>query len=230
MQKYLPQKILRKRRGFSLIEFAIVVGVGAIVAGGIWAVAGNAWESVRRDQQLQVISKTVDYMRNRYAGQEGVPSLGWRVISQQLALQGTMPQEMVRRGAGCVNGAAPNIICTDTAWGPDQADVVSVLFGSYRICDWILNPLQTACSPVGGAGDPAQYFGVEMHNLSFPNCLWLATNGTAQTGPRGLQRVRIQTTDFTTFPIPVATARVACAAAPALKVIRFVYRLRVPTG
>lgn len=68
--------LARLRRGFNLVEAAIVLGVIGLVIGGIWVVASTVTENQRLNQAVTGVESMVRQYRNIYAGQ-GPASIQW---------------------------------------------------------------------------------------------------------------------------------------------------------
>jgi type II secretory pathway pseudopilin PulG len=53
----------KKRRGFNLIESAIVLGVVGLVIGGIWVAAASVKERLRQSETTRIVVTAIDRMR-----------------------------------------------------------------------------------------------------------------------------------------------------------------------
>lgn len=65
---YFPRAADGKRRGFTLTEIAIVLGVVGIIVGGIWAAADNVSETRKENDAVAELQTIVHNMYNLYGG------------------------------------------------------------------------------------------------------------------------------------------------------------------
>lgn len=85
--------IVRKKRGFNLIEAAVVLGIVGLVIGGIWVAAATLneqWKAARHAQQLQLIAnRTMTLLKGQsYSGG------GWTSMVTELLAAGVFPEDM----------------------------------------------------------------------------------------------------------------------------------------
>lgn len=91
-----------KRRGFSLIEAAIVLGVVGLVIGGIWAAAATVNENMKVNATINAVYKIVDGTNNMYKNMPLPTSLV--TITPTLIASGIIPADMIKDSS---NGVGP---------------------------------------------------------------------------------------------------------------------------
>lgn len=90
----------RKRRGFNLVEAAIVLGVVGLVIGGIWVAAAAVQSNLRKSDASKGLIQIVQNVRNLYYGQAGPNS---EVdVTTQLIQANVIPGDFIR-GTTAVN-------------------------------------------------------------------------------------------------------------------------------
>lgn len=119
MVKVMNRKA-KTRRGFNLVEAAIVLGVIGLVIGGIWVAAAAVQSNLRKSDASKGLIQIVQNVRNLYYGQ--TPSATGNITSQ-LINANAIPGNFIN-GTTAVNpwnGAITVSIATTTY---DQIDVV----------------------------------------------------------------------------------------------------------
>ena len=233
----LPMMNLRKfkRRGFSLVELAIVLGVVGTVIGGVWGAAGVARQSSRLEQASENVSLSINAVRSVYGSQSAI--VGSVAQVEPLMIQvGGMPTHLLRNFTTSCNGITNYF--ADTPW-PGTADVC----GTLRLCAWpagiSAGGAQTVpyCSNVA-SNTMAQFFAVEFTQLSYGSCVSLAQR-LSPSSSAGLRDIYINgysaVATGSGLPVtPSLAANVApyvgkgCVTGSNANVIDFVYSLRVP--
>jgi hypothetical protein len=88
----------KKKRGFSLIEIAIYLGVVALVVGGIWSAASGVregWKTTQHIGQLQyIISSTLKLFKGVV-----LSDISGTYIDDTLIAAGAIPQDMIKNGS-----------------------------------------------------------------------------------------------------------------------------------
>lgn len=99
------------RRGFNLVEAAIVLGVVGLVIGGIWVVAGDIQQKRRVTDFYSASLKMVDDVRRLYSG---LPvSAGLSNIGPAMWSAGVFPSNVFVQNTGAFSGTYPAIMA---AW------------------------------------------------------------------------------------------------------------------
>lgn len=231
-EKKQVKKPSHARRGFSMVELAVVLGIVSMVLGAIWVYAGQASQTADRQKLTQQLVTVVNGMRSLYLGQANVCGT-FDQLTARLSTQNAISPAMVRT-AGCTNvgspPAAPAGICVDTPWGPAgnlTTGSFAVGAGPYLVASVSGS---TLASPCLAGNNPQQQFTVELRGISFANCVNIVPQNSGANGPPGLRDVIINTNDIMTnvaathvLPVLVKDAQQFCNAA---STIDFVYRLQ----
>jgi type II secretory pathway pseudopilin PulG len=83
----------RKKKGFNLIESAVVLGVVGLVIGGIWvgaAALNEQWNVTRHAQQIQLIANRTMALLKGQSYSVGV----WSSVTPELLAAGVFPEDM----------------------------------------------------------------------------------------------------------------------------------------
>ncbi len=219
-----------RQQAYSLIEIAIVLAIFGVVLGGLWVVAGQAWEYTKREQAREAIALTVSGVRDFYAAQAGVPNLGFPALSAQLLDANAIPHNL-KRAAGCAGTS-----CADNPWGPIDAGTLHYL-GTFRVCSWVFG-VSTSCPQVA-PGVVSGFFGIELTGLTKKSCIALVQSISSASGPSGLADVAINVTQNPSTlvtlskpiqPVTYTDATTFCTTADdGYGIVSFVYRLRAAT-
>jgi len=196
-------KPLRRHRGFSLVEAAIVLGVFSIIVSALWAVVGSVREKVRQEQAFEQIVMVVNNVRAFYKGQAGI-SGGYPTLTNDLLVNQVIPPDMHRPGT-----AAPGMLA-DHPWGP---------VGSAAATGGFL---------VRAEGDH-QSFRIRLLGLKRDSCIAMAMKLGPTKGATGLQSVGINANTLSP-PVSLASASARCnVTASSGNRVEFVFRLRQPS-
>jgi prepilin-type N-terminal cleavage/methylation domain-containing protein len=109
------------RRGYTLIEIAIVLLIAAVVLGALWVAATHVWDNYRAERAAQQVTKIAQNIREYYMNAQNLPAASGTDITATLDRLTLFPVEMRRNpnaGAGLtpidhpfnnalVSGAAP---------------------------------------------------------------------------------------------------------------------------
>lgn len=208
-----------KTRGFTLTEFAIVLGVGGIIVGGIWAIASNVQESVRQQRFKEDLSIIVKNIRSFAASQNGVTG---KLVPLTATLTSITPPPipgdmLVPSGTG---GCTATGACVFHQWEKFAASVTS---GNVLFCAW--DPSASNCT----AGT-SQFLRINVQGLSVQTCIRAAVLNSGADAPPGLYDVIIQGNSMLAlghgFPVVASDAQSACAGGGAT--IDFIYRIVTP--
>ena len=193
------------RRGYSLTEMAIVLGVMAIVLAGLWGVVGYAQETIKRDLMMEQLTLAVQNTRQYFSGQARVQA-GASTFTDRLLRAAAIPPEMIRDRAAAA-------LVADHPWGAAAPNGVLIAGGGFAIDD---------------NGNGTQDFGIVIQGLNQSACGWIAKHLVEGAGPSGLRTVQVNGVAQAP-PLSVPDALAACGAAGAGATIRLVYRLRQQT-
>lgn len=177
----------REKKGFSLLEAAIVVGVVGLVIGGIWGVVSSVRASMQSNQLHQQTLNLVSSIRDYYANRP-LPSVAGS-ITDTLGMKGRFPEEMCP--ANCVSDLSNGLPRTiRNAYG-GAATVV------------IPNPAY-----------PNQFY-INYTSVTQKGCMELGMKLSARAPEIGLVSLVLAVSGVarTTFPIPLATIKSDCTPA-----------------
>lgn len=186
---------MTRKKGFSILELAIVLGIVGVVIGGIWATASNARRNVqasRLEQQTQVL---VDNIRTYYASR-ALPAaqIVAATFTATLRTAGIFPEEMCP--ANCVNGTITTVY---NGYGGTVTAAIPNLTAPINVVD-------------------LTYTGVDE-----TGCIQLGSKLSARSGEFGLTSYTVDSA-LTTFPIPLSSLDSECDAANNTVVLRFTLR------
>jgi len=194
-----------------------VLGVIAVMIGGIWIFIAPAGENAEQQRLAQELSIVVGNVRAAGAAQSSLSGTADQMTNQMI-LAGAIPSTMVRTGATCTNASTR---CADGPWGPNGGAGAGAVTnaGSFAVCAW-----NTAANACAAAGVKSQFFGVEIRGMKTGSCVRAVTQNTSAEGPSGLIAVFINNTNVgSSLPVTVANAQANCQA-PAT--VDLVYRAR----
>ena len=87
---------IRRKKGFSLIEAAIVLGIVGLVIGGIWVAASAVQTNLRESTASQGILQVVQNVRNLYYGQTVSATTTGTGLQTTLVSAGVFPGDMLQ--------------------------------------------------------------------------------------------------------------------------------------
>jgi type II secretory pathway pseudopilin PulG len=172
----------RRKRGFSLMEAAVVLGVVGLVIGGIWGVAASVRASMQSNQLHQQTLNLVSSIRDYYANRP-LPAVAGAITST-LSGKGIFPEEMCP--ANCVSAASPSSPPPLNAYG-----------GTTTVT--IPNPATYS-----------NQFSVTYLSVDKKGCMELGMKLSARAPEIGLVSFAAGGGTRTTFPIPLATLKGDC--------------------
>jgi prepilin-type N-terminal cleavage/methylation domain-containing protein len=220
----------KNRRGFSLVEISIVLGVAGMIFGAIWNFSASARQSIRLERSKEDINALVDATRIGYAPLVNITG-DVSAVFPQLIQAGNIGAPILRAGSSACNGITNYY--ADTPWQGPTYDVC----GTLRLCAWTYST-NTACGTPAASGG-AQFFAVEFRQLDFGSCASLAQN-IMPNAPAGLKDVYINgnsaVLNAATLPVLPAFAQnrapyvgMGCAN-NYTNVVDFIYSLRPPSN
>lgn len=110
----------KARRGFNLVEAAIVLGVVGLVIGGIWVAAAAVQSNLRKSDASKGLIQIVQNVRNLYYGQSPSATAN---ITTQLINANAIPGNFIN-GTNAVNPWNGAITVTIAGASTDQIDVL----------------------------------------------------------------------------------------------------------
>ncbi len=185
----------RLRRGFTLAEVAILLGIVAFVFGAVWIASDMVWRSYTRDKTLQQIFAIVNNVREVYApiGQGTLPNnAGTADVTAILDGQRLVPIEMrVDRSNAAGNlrhalGGPVTLLAENTPSGIAQG-VLRVTLGGLKAgnCVYLLMTLPATFPEVGMtrlAANSTHSVAIDPHNVTLP-FTFPSGGGTASSFP-----------------------------------------------
>lgn len=202
-----------RRRGFSLTELAMVLGVIGMILSSLWSVVSTVREKVRREQAINQVVISVRNIRDFYMGRGFVQtpsgSGSFESLTHYLLSQGVLPPEMIR-------DRSASTLRADLPWGPVGVSGSLVANGTFAV-----DNTDVSASP--------DFFRIELRGLSYANCVALgaALGGDAAAVPS--TSVRANNTTLRTAPVTVDDMTDDCDKSPSgeANLVDVYYRLRV---
>jgi prepilin-type N-terminal cleavage/methylation domain-containing protein len=189
--------------GFTLVEFAIVLGIIGVILSGIWAMASNVNNNIKLENFSTMLTTIVGNIRGHYVGRASFDDPGSALMSMDtLRNLNVFPGNMVR---------ATGIARVDTPFA----------LNSLQVCEWALTG-QTSCA---GAVTGSPLFAIEVL-LSRKDCIGAVLRNSNPATLPGLIAVYINN-DIQGMPLNSSTVDGACnLSGPATKItVDFVFRL-----
>lgn len=189
-----PQK---RRKGFTLTEAAIVLGIVGLVLGAIWVAAGAVSSNNKTRMTVQDLQAIAHNIRDIFAEQGGVTDSGSGALTRALDQLKAFPFDM-RQDAGTSSGILFHPWSTQSNNG---------LGSVYIDADNCIGTANTASAP-----QPC--FGVTFYSVPQSACITLLTQ-TSESGT-GLKQIQVNGDTAGTagglppLPVPASTAQGAC--------------------
>lgn len=200
------------RRGYSLVEMAIVLGIVSVVFGGVWIVSNTVTENTRRDRAFNELILVVHNIRTLYQGRASI-SGDYDALTSDLISRNVFPSEMIRN-------RSDSLLKADMPWGRYGADKTTLLSnGAFAVRDG---------NALGG-----QYFIVELRGLATGPCVMLAHKAASVLAPKGLDYIYVNGNTILDQPNGVqlksvdATKNFCQQASSVGSNVDLVYRLRI---
>jgi prepilin-type N-terminal cleavage/methylation domain-containing protein len=169
-----------KRRGFTLTELAIVMGVIGAIVGAIWWVAGNAKEMQRDNDAVQELQSTVQGVLDLMTGQSFPVAADTNYTSNMITAQ-AIP-------AAYINLATPTT--ADNPWSPSNFVFVANPNRTFRVAFYGVSQrgclallLQETACQAGQMGCPTEVYtgGKPGGTWTSPKCVPGKCNGTVNS-------------------------------------------------
>lgn len=112
-QKDLSVEQQKKKRGFTLTEIAIVLGIIGLILGAIWVAAGAVYQNLRVSKAQTELLQITQAIRTLYATQTVVDSVAAQNLTTSLIAAKVFPSDSVN--GNTVNGP----------WGGSTINVIS---------------------------------------------------------------------------------------------------------
>lgn len=178
----------KRRSGFSLTEFAIVLGVVGVVLSGLWGVVSIVRENIKRTEMKEQLVYMVGSIRDHYLARSCASvtpvCVNSALLTNYLLQRNVLPYEQLRnRSAGVGSWVA------DHPWGSN--------IGGGSIV-------------VKAGADASQSFEVEILGLEEGACVALASKLTGIGSPSGLTRAEVNNNNMVTLPVSPEDADARC--------------------
>jgi len=198
------------RRGFSLIEFAIVLGIMGSVLGAMWGVVSIVNENVKRGEMSEQMIAMVSNVRSFYMGRarvaDGAALSDADSVTDYLLRQGILLPEQIRSRTAATWVA-------DHPWGATGASGAVLAHGGIGVSGF----------SVAGTDVSTNAFLIELRGLKYASCVALATK---LSGPNPMGLIEVHINNTLTSPVTPDSAAVSCEDLPAENTLSFLYTLR----
>ncbi len=155
-----PSRLEQHKKGFTLTEIAIVLGIMGLILGAIWAAAASVYNNQRINSASNDIASIVQGVRKLYAMSNGTGVAANTNITGDLVLAKAVPSNMVNAATNYTAGNA-----TNTLVGPFPGGQTMII----------------ATADGGG-------FAISMSNVTTSNCISLLTSIGGNSRDPGLYR------------------------------------------
>jgi len=196
----------KKCKGFSLTEFAIVLGVIGMILSGLWSVIAIVRENMKRTEMKEQIVVMVDGVRNFYLSRacaslnQNCSAVGVD-LTNYLLRNNALPYEQLRsRTAG--------------TWVADHPWHTGTTGGSLRVI-----------SGDNNGNSPDRFFKISLRDINENSCIALASKLSGTGTPKGLIEVHINGGGALIPPVSPETADGPCTNNVTMD---FIYSLRTP--
>ena len=161
------------RRGFTLTEIAIVLGVVGIILGAVWVAASSVYQNNRTARAAQQVAQIVAGFKTIY-GSKPI-NLGAVEITGLAINNNIIPPDAVPSGVNCADVTGSNSSCYAVGpwtgsqlhvWSAQSNNSIVIEFSGLGLtaCDNLANALITSTAGLTGA----YIKGAATLNLSFP--------------------------------------------------------------
>ncbi|HEU0117105.1 MAG TPA: type II secretion system protein [Alphaproteobacteria bacterium] len=188
----------QKRRGFTMVEIAIVLGVVGLIIGAIFTASSHVRYKMQVNDASNELSQISINIRNYYSGRQ----TSYAALNGARALNATPSAADFTYYTGLFNAATANIFPSE------------MIAGGFVNNQWSQVAANTAQAALAGsAGNPVQYV-IEYNNLAQGPCTDLVVGNSLADRTTALVKVVVTGSAATTFsgtslpvsPIPAGTA------------------------
>lgn len=209
-----------KRRGFTLMELAIVLAIMGAVTGGIWVASAAAYQHYKVSRALEQLQQIVENVRTHYNAASRLPNQNYTVFTQTMAQADVFPAEIKLSP-----NVAPTACATCYFVNPWSAGSGGAVCGGGAVC------VATNDAAMFGGATVGYNFAVLMRDLPQDVCITFASKLTAIWDDIGLRALGVDIanvaapgTVFAAAPPPAALA--AACSGVALNHLYFMFRLQ----
>lgn len=220
LEKINSRALKTKRRGFTLMELAIVLAVMGAVTGGIWAASAAAYQHYKVSRGLEQLQQIVDNVRTHYNTASQLPAQDFTTFTQTMAQADVFPAEIKLSP-----NVAPAACATCYFVNPWSAGSGGSVCGGGAVC------LAASDGSMFGGAAARYSFVVVLRDLPQDACITFASKLTAIWDDIGLRalgmdvaNVVVPGTVFAAPPNPTALA--AACSGVALNHLYFMFRLQ----
>jgi prepilin-type N-terminal cleavage/methylation domain-containing protein len=111
-------RTMSRRRGFSLVEIAMVLAIAALIIAGVMLFFGNASSNQKSNDTIAEVANIAQIVRSLYAGQSDYTGITTAVVAQS----GQMPAKWVS-GVTALNNPFGKSVVISTASGTSQFSI-----------------------------------------------------------------------------------------------------------
>jgi prepilin-type N-terminal cleavage/methylation domain-containing protein len=159
-------KIIHSRRGFTLTELAIVLGIIGLLITVVWTAAASVYDNYRTQRASAQVLTIVQNLKTLYGGGHGTLDPNGTDITPVVIAAGMMPADMIQQG-NTTNGLGP--------WAGSTVNVYSAaVWNGVTVAYWNLS--ETACNRLADAVVTGGVFPSD-------GLIWEEVNSTAATLP-----------------------------------------------
>ncbi len=154
------------RRGFTLTEIAIVLGIIGLILGAIWVASGSVYSNLRVSQAATETLMIVENFKSLYGGNRNGQAPNGTDITAMAISAGLLPADMIQTG---------NTTYALGPWGGSQVNIYSAsVWDAVTVAFWNID--QSTCNRLADA---------IVTGSAFPanGLVWTGINGTNRTLP-----------------------------------------------
>jgi prepilin-type N-terminal cleavage/methylation domain-containing protein len=220
----------KRKRGFSLTEFAIVLGVAGIILSGVWALASNINSNAKQEKFSEMLNVIVGNIRGNYVGKTYFDTTLTPTVG---AVTGMMPiLTSLNVFPGDAVHVSGGVSVVDSPFGEQSTTglpAAGTPYNSLYVCGWKATG-STGCAFTAATSTASvPLFAIEALLPSGNACIGAALRNSNPTALPGLVDVyingtgRVSHVPALTLPWDLASAKTACNLA--VNTVDFVFRL-----